>query len=117
MFASTEKGISSPGEDLVDIREMTSIHEKMNALQDKTTENTEKVSLIQKDLELLRQSLHGPSIIENGEKKTLAETVRFGVVGSGLTAQRSRHSIFVSSTSSSSSSSSSLSEESLSFDF
>ena len=32
--------------------------------------NTEVISLIQKYLELLRQSMHGPSIIDNGERKS-----------------------------------------------
>ena len=94
---STEEAISSPEEDVLDFRQdiinvrfsqktatlpektpqMTSIHEEMaalrgetTALRDETTVNTEVISLIQKYLKLLRQSMHGPSIINNGERKS-----------------------------------------------
>ena len=62
----------------------------------KTTLNIEKVSLIHNDIKLLRQYLHGPSIIDNGERQTLDKTVRIGVVEIHPTARRSCHSTFTS---------------------
>ena len=50
--------------------ETTALRGKTTALRGETTVSNEVISLIQKYIDLLRQSMHGPLIINNGKRKS-----------------------------------------------